>query len=93
MQSNKTIDIWWIIDNGDVLLMVAKILKKYKIWHKAKLRLFVVIDIDDDIKKIEKALFSWLIDNHYLIYKIEFIQADVSLSFFIIKQFALLTLF
>ncbi|VDM12804.1 unnamed protein product [Wuchereria bancrofti] len=76
VQSNKTIDIWWIIDNGDVLLMVARMLKKHKIWCKAKLRLFVVVDIEDDIKKIEKALLLWLIDNHYLIYKIEFIQAD-----------------
>uniref|UniRef100_A0A7I4KSV5 GH09271p, putative n=1 Tax=Brugia malayi TaxID=6279 RepID=A0A7I4KSV5_BRUMA len=76
VQSNKTIDIWWIIDNGDVLLMVARMLKKHKIWCKAKLRLFVVVDIEDDVKKIEKALLLWLIDNHYLINKIEFIQAD-----------------
>uniref|UniRef100_A0A8R1XPM1 SLC12 domain-containing protein n=1 Tax=Onchocerca volvulus TaxID=6282 RepID=A0A8R1XPM1_ONCVO len=76
VESNETIDIWWIIDNGDVLLMVAKMLKKHKIWHKAKLRLFVVVDIEDDIKRIEKALFLWLIDNHYLISKIEFIRAD-----------------
>ncbi|VDK70078.1 unnamed protein product [Litomosoides sigmodontis] len=76
VQSNKTIDIWWIIDNGDVLLMVAKMLKKHKIWQKAKLRLFVVVGIDDDIKRIEKALLLWLIDNQYLMHKIEFIQAD-----------------
>ncbi|MCP9261385.1 hypothetical protein DINM_004755 [Dirofilaria immitis] len=57
VESDKTIDIWWIIDNGDVLLMVAKMLKQHKIWHKAKLRLFVVVDIADDIKRIEKALF------------------------------------
>ncbi|KAM3719742.1 GPI mannosyltransferase [Dirofilaria immitis] len=76
VESDKTIDIWWIIDNGDVLLMVAKMLKQHKIWHKAKLRLFVVVDIADDIKRIEKALFLWLIDNHYLLYKIEFIRAD-----------------
>ncbi|VBB31191.1 unnamed protein product, partial [Acanthocheilonema viteae] len=76
VQSNKTIDIWWIIDNGDVLLMVAKMLKKHKIWRKARLRLFVVVDIEDNIKQTEKALVLWLIDNHYLIYKIEFIRAD-----------------
>lgn len=56
-------------------------LKKHKIWRKTKLRLFVVVDIEDDIKQIEKSLHLWLIDNHYLIYKIEFIQADVSFYF------------
>uniref|UniRef100_A0A0R3RS21 SLC12 domain-containing protein n=1 Tax=Elaeophora elaphi TaxID=1147741 RepID=A0A0R3RS21_9BILA len=76
VQSNKTIDIWWIIDNGDVLLMVAKMLKNHEIWRKVKLRLFVVVDIEDNIKKIVKALLLWLIDNHYLIYEIEFIRAD-----------------
>uniref|UniRef100_A0A915Q0X1 SLC12A transporter C-terminal domain-containing protein n=1 Tax=Setaria digitata TaxID=48799 RepID=A0A915Q0X1_9BILA len=77
VQSNKTIDIWWIIDNGDVLLMVAKMLQQHRIWRKAKLRLFLVIDMEDDIKQIEKSLFLWLIDNQYLIYQIEFIRADV----------------
>ncbi|EJD75117.1 hypothetical protein LOAG_17675 [Loa loa] len=87
VKSNKTIDIWWIIDNGDVLLMVAKMLKKHKIWYKAKLRLFVVVDMEDDIKQIENALLLWLIDNHYLIYKIEFIQADVNFSLSKIELF------
>lgn len=53
-------------------------LKQHKIWHKAKLRLFLVIDLEDDVKQIEKALFQWLVDNHYLLHKIQFIRADVS---------------
>lgn len=85
VESGKTIDIWWIIDNGDVLLMIAKMLQQHKNWCKAKLRLFVVLDINDDIKQIEKELFQWLIDNRYLIESIEFLQAHVNFLFYISK--------
>ncbi|VDM95707.1 unnamed protein product [Thelazia callipaeda] len=93
LQSNQTIDIWWIIDNGDVLLMVAKMLRKHKMWLQAKLRLFVVVDLKDDIEQIERELYLWLTDNHYLLDKIEFIRADVRFLFKSLVYFRLLPTF
>lgn len=76
-RESRTIDIWWIIDNGDVLLLIAGIIRQSKEWKKAKIRLFVVLDERDDAKKVEKVITSWLIENRYMIHAFEIISAHV----------------
>ena len=40
-----TIDVWWVIQDGGFLLLVAYLLRKHRVWSRTKLRLFTVAEI------------------------------------------------
>ncbi|KAK6104269.1 Amino acid permease family protein [Brugia pahangi] len=39
------IDIWWILLDGDLLMLTAFLLKQHKIWRGCKLRIFAIAEI------------------------------------------------
>ena len=38
-----TIDIWWLVHDGGMLLLLPHLLNKHKVWSRCKLRLFAVV--------------------------------------------------
>lgn len=59
-QSDRNIDVWWIMHDGGLLLLIVFLLKKNKIWHKCRLRLFTIAQEDEDSVKIKKDLEQYM---------------------------------
>ena len=41
-------DVWWVVHDGGLLLLLSIILRKHRTWHRAPLRVFCVCHADDD---------------------------------------------
>ncbi len=54
-----TIDLWWIISDGGLLLLIVFLLKKNKIWAKCKLRLFTVAKPDENSIQMKNDAKAW----------------------------------
>ena len=39
------IDIWWIVHDGGMMILMMFLLKRHKVWRKCKLRIFTVARI------------------------------------------------
>ena len=39
------IDIWWIVHDGGMMILMMFLLKRHKTWRKCKLRIFTVARI------------------------------------------------
>lgn len=49
------IDVWWIVHNGGVLLLIPYLLTLHKVWRNCKLRLFTVVtSADADALEVER---------------------------------------
>jgi len=58
-----TIDVWWIVGDGGVLLLLPFLLKKHKVWHGCKTRLFVVADrVGTDPEQLGQDLKTYVKD-------------------------------
>lgn len=55
-----TIDIWWIVHDGGLMLLMMFLLRQHKIWKKCKVRLFTVAQITDNSIKMRKDLTDLL---------------------------------
>lgn len=49
-----TIDIWWIVHEGGLLMLLPFLLTQSKVWKKCKLRIFTVAQIEDNSIQIQK---------------------------------------
>ncbi|VDK42687.1 unnamed protein product [Anisakis simplex] len=76
--SQFVIDVWWIIDSGDTLVLLAHLLKRNESWRRAIIRLFVVIETLDDGNLIEEDIRRWLRSNRISLQSVEIIYADCS---------------
>ncbi|KJE93459.1 solute carrier family 12 [Capsaspora owczarzaki ATCC 30864] len=59
-QMTGTIDIWWIVQEGGLLLLIGHLLAKHKVWRKCRLRLFTVAELSDNSMAIEEQLRNML---------------------------------
>uniref|UniRef100_A0A7E4W960 Amino acid permease n=2 Tax=Panagrellus redivivus TaxID=6233 RepID=A0A7E4W960_PANRE len=61
-----TMDIWWIVHDGGILMLIAYLLQQHKVWKGCKLRIFVIAEDDDntpDLKaKLQKHIYMLRID-------------------------------
>ncbi|KAL3688956.1 hypothetical protein R1sor_015265 [Riccia sorocarpa] len=55
-QQEGTIDVWWIVHDGGLLLMLAHLLQQHKVWRKCKLRVFTVAEDVHDPRVVKKNL-------------------------------------
>lgn len=51
-----TIDVWWIVHDGGLLLLLAHLLQQHKIWRKCKLRVHTVAEKLDNSEVVKKNL-------------------------------------
>ena len=57
-----TIDIWWVLHDGGLLILLAFLLKQNKVWRRCKLRLFAVAQETDNSVKMKEDLLKFVYD-------------------------------
>ena len=40
-----TIDVWWVVHDGGMLVLLAFLLKQHKVWRACRIRIFTVAGI------------------------------------------------
>lgn len=64
-----TIDVWWIVHDGGLLMLLPFLLRQHKTWKNCKLRVFTVAQLEDNTIQMKKDLQTFM-------YQLR-IQADV----------------
>ncbi|OZC07729.1 amino acid permease [Onchocerca flexuosa] len=77
------VDMWWILHDGGLLLLISFLLKQHKVWRNCHLRIFVVVSHDDNKSQLrcdmEKFLYEMRIDaDLYARFLEEFATPDIS---------------
>jgi amino acid transporter len=64
LQSSLTgsIDIWWIVADGGILLLLPFLLKKHRVWQHCTMRLFALAGPEDDPDRIQSELQRYVHD-------------------------------
>ncbi|KAI6179047.1 putative Na-K-Cl cotransporter [Aphelenchoides besseyi] len=74
------IDIWWIVHDGGILMLIAYLLQQHKVWRGCKLRIYVIAQSDDDNDemkiRLQKHIYMLRIDATVFI--VNMINPDVS---------------
>ncbi|KAG9347868.1 hypothetical protein JZ751_003884 [Albula glossodonta] len=58
--SEGTIDVWWIVHDGGLLMLLPFLLRQHKVWRKCKMRIFTVAQMDDNSIQMKKDLQMFL---------------------------------
>ncbi|KRZ37508.1 Solute carrier family 12 member 6, partial [Trichinella pseudospiralis] len=59
-QISGTIDIWWIIHDGGLLIFISYLLTQHRVWRSCKIRLFAIAHYYDNSAKLKEELKKWL---------------------------------
>lgn len=59
---HSSIDIWWVVHDGGLLLLLAIILRKHHTWHRCHLNVYCVCTKGDDAKQLERIIAKFLYD-------------------------------
>uniref|UniRef100_A0A8B9KIX0 Solute carrier family 12 member 5a n=1 Tax=Astyanax mexicanus TaxID=7994 RepID=A0A8B9KIX0_ASTMX len=54
------IDVWWIVHDGGMLMLLPFLLRQNKVWRKCKMRIFTVAQMDDNSIQMKKDLTTFL---------------------------------
>ncbi|XP_074544540.1 solute carrier family 12 member 7-like isoform X2 [Halichoeres trimaculatus] len=54
------IDVWWIVHDGGLLMLLPFLLSQHKVWRKCKMRIFTVAQMDDNSIQMKKDLQKFL---------------------------------
>ncbi|KAK6479540.1 solute carrier family 12 member 5-like isoform X1 [Huso huso] len=54
------IDVWWIVHDGGMLMLLPFLLRQHKVWRKCKMRIFTVAQMDDNSIQMKKDLNTFL---------------------------------
>lgn len=55
-----TIDVWWIVHEGGLLMLLPFLLRQHKVWKNCKLRIFTVAQLEDNSIQMEKDLNQYM---------------------------------
>ncbi|XP_061588815.1 solute carrier family 12 member 7-like isoform X2 [Cololabis saira] len=55
-----TIDVWWIVHDGGLLMLLPFLLTQHKVWRKCNMRIFTVAQMDDNSIQMKKDLQMFL---------------------------------
>ncbi|KAM5157163.1 solute carrier family 12 member 7 isoform 1-T1 [Mantella aurantiaca] len=58
--SEGNVDIWWIVHDGGMLMLLPFLLRQHKVWRKCRLRIFTVAQMDDNSIQMKKDLQMFL---------------------------------
>ncbi|XP_015275440.1 PREDICTED: solute carrier family 12 member 7-like [Gekko japonicus] len=58
--SEGHIDVWWIVHDGGMLMLLPFLLRHHKVWRKCKMRIFTVAQMDDNSIQMKKDLQMFL---------------------------------
>ncbi|KAF7653700.1 hypothetical protein LDENG_00079630 [Lucifuga dentata] len=54
------IDVWWIVHDGGMLMLLPFLLRQHKVWRKCKMHIFTVAQMDDNSIQMKKDLITFL---------------------------------
>ncbi|XP_057683490.1 solute carrier family 12 member 5b isoform X1 [Corythoichthys intestinalis] len=54
------IDVWWIVHDGGMLMLLPFLLRQHKVWRKCKMRIFTVAQMDDNSIQMKKDVITFL---------------------------------
>lgn len=54
------IDVWWVVHDGGMLMLLPFLLRQHKVWRKCKMRIFTVAQMDDNSIQMKKDLTTFL---------------------------------
>ncbi|XP_064231904.1 solute carrier family 12 member 7 isoform X4 [Aotus nancymaae] len=54
------IDVWWIVHDGGMLMLLPFLLRQHKVWRKCRMRIFTVAQVDDNSIQMKKDLQMFL---------------------------------
>ncbi|XP_074838170.1 solute carrier family 12 member 6 isoform X2 [Carettochelys insculpta] len=54
------IDVWWIVHDGGMLMLLPFLLKQHKVWRKSSIRIFTVAQLEDNSIQMKKDLATFL---------------------------------
>jgi len=55
-----TIDVWWIVHDGGLLMLLPWLLRQHKVWKQCKIRIFTVAQLEDNSIQLKKDLANFL---------------------------------
>uniref|UniRef100_A0A8C5KKX5 Solute carrier family 12, member 7 n=1 Tax=Jaculus jaculus TaxID=51337 RepID=A0A8C5KKX5_JACJA len=58
--SDGHIDVWWIVHDGGMLMLLPFLLRQHKVWRKCRMRIFTVAQEDDNSIQMKKDLQMFL---------------------------------
>ncbi|XP_056009154.1 solute carrier family 12 member 6-like isoform X2 [Ostrea edulis] len=75
-----TIDVWWIVHDGGMLMLLPFLLKQHKTWRHCKLRVFTVAQLEDNTIQMKKDLemFMYQLRIEAEVYVLEMNNSDIS---------------
>uniref|UniRef100_A0AC34QJS4 Uncharacterized protein n=1 Tax=Panagrolaimus sp. JU765 TaxID=591449 RepID=A0AC34QJS4_9BILA len=75
-----TLDVWWVVHDGGLLMLLPFLMKKHKTWRNVTLRLFTIAQMDDNTlhmkQNLEKFLYHLRIEAQ--VFVIEMPENDIS---------------
>ncbi|XP_058481283.1 solute carrier family 12 member 7-like isoform X2 [Solea solea] len=54
------IDVWWIVHDGGLLMLLPFLISQHKVWRNCKMRIFTVAQMDDNSIQMKKDLQMFL---------------------------------
>ncbi|KAK3531811.1 hypothetical protein QTP70_029726 [Hemibagrus guttatus] len=75
-----TIDVWWIVHDGGLLMLLPFLLRQHKVWRKCKMRIFTVAQLDDNSIQMKKDLqvFMYQLRLNADVEVVEMHESDIS---------------
>uniref|UniRef100_A0A8C3WJR5 Solute carrier family 12 member 7 n=1 Tax=Catagonus wagneri TaxID=51154 RepID=A0A8C3WJR5_9CETA len=58
--SDGNIDVWWIVHDGGLLMLLPFLLRQHKVWRRCRMRIFTVAQVDDNSIQMKKDLQTFL---------------------------------
>lgn len=55
-----SIDVWWIVHDGGLLMLLPFLLKQHRTWKNCKIRIFTVAQMEDNSIQMKKDLKTFL---------------------------------
>lgn len=54
------IDVWWVVHDGGLLMLLPFLLRQHKTWKNCQLRIFTVAQLSDNSVQMKKDLQQWI---------------------------------
>ncbi|XP_059772042.1 solute carrier family 12 member 7 isoform X4 [Balaenoptera ricei] len=58
--SDGYIDVWWIVHDGGLLMLLPFLLRQHKVWRRCQMRIFTVAQVHDNSIQMKKDLQTFL---------------------------------
>lgn len=59
-QISGNIDVWWIVHDGGMLMLLPFLLRQHRTWKNCKMRIFTVAQMEDNSIQMKKDLKMFL---------------------------------